>query len=509
MVSCSLGTTAHLSYNLAAMNDSSHLPTHGSAKEAILARMASLRDQDVNWRAGRAWSLVFNAGADVSDLLQAAYTMFFAENGLNPTAFPSLRRFETDVVAMTAHLLGASSADQEIVGNMTSGGTESLLLAVKTARDWARARRPAIHAPEMVLPVTAHPALAKAGHYFGVRPVYVPVRADFRADVRALAAAITPNTILLVGSAPSYPQGVVDPITELAQVAQARGLLLHVDACVGGMMLPFARRLGYPIPPFDFSLPGVTSLSVDLHKYGYAAKGASVILYRGSDLRRYQFFVQTAWPGGIYPSPTMTGTRPGGAIAAAWAVMNYLGEAGYVNLAAQVMATARKLKLGIQAIPGLHVLSDPDMSVLAIGAEHLDIYDLGDELTQAGWHLDRQQSPPSLHLTVTMAHVAVANQFLHDLAQAAQKVSQPDVRRRLRAGGLRVAQRLVQTLPPRLLQPLTSAASRTFGQGGDPHGRTAPMYGLIGSLPNREDVDDLVLDLLDQMTRPVHPSQTS
>ncbi|MBK6432912.1 aspartate aminotransferase family protein [Candidatus Amarolinea dominans] len=484
------------------MSESAHLPTHGNTKEAILARMASLRDHDVNWRAGRAWSLVFDAGDEVSELLQAAYTMFFAENGLNPTAFPSLRRFETDVVAMTGHLLGAANAGDDIVGNMTSGGTESLLLAVKTARDWARSRRPAIRTPEMVLPITAHPALAKAAHYFGVTAVYVPVRADFRADVAAMTAAITPNTILLVGSAPSYPQGVVDPIRELGQVALARGLLLHVDACVGGMMLPFARRLGYAVPPFDLSVPGVTSLSVDLHKYGYAAKGASVILYRGADLRRFQFFVQTAWPGGIYPSPTMTGTRPGGAIAAAWAVMNYLGEAGYVNLAAQVMAAARKLKQGINATPGLHVLGSPDMSVLAIGSTRLDIYDVGDELTLAGWHLDRQQSPPSLHMTVNMAHVAVTDSFLADLAHAVQQVSQPDARRRLAAGGLRVAQKIVHALPPRLVTRLTSVASRTLGQGSGLSGRTAPMYGLIGSLPSQDNVDDLVLDLLDQLTRP-------
>lgn len=487
------------------MNQSARLPAQGNSQEAILTRMASLRDQDVNWRAGRVWSLVFDAGDEVSELLRAAYTMFFAENGLNPTAFPSLRRFETDVVAMIADLLGGQAASRDadqIVGNMTSGGTESLLLAVKTARDWARRQRPAIRKPEMVLPVTAHPALDKAAHYFGVTAVHVPVRSDYRADVQALAAAITPNTILLVGSAPSYPQGVVDPIPELAQLAQAHNLLLHVDACVGGMMLPFARRLGYPIPPFDFSVPGVTSLSVDLHKYGYAAKGASVILYRGADLRRFQFFVQTAWPGGIYPSPTMTGTRPGGAIAAAWAVLNFLGETGYINLAAQVMATTRKLQQGISAIPGLHILGRPDMSVFAIGANRLDIYEVGDELTQLGWHLDRQQAPPSLHMTVNMAHVAAADRFLADLALAAQRASRPNARRRLAAGGLRVAQTIVHALPPHVVTRLTGAASRALGQGSGLPGRTAPMYGLIGSLPSQGNVDDLALDLLDQLTRP-------
>jgi len=256
--------------------------------------------------------------------------LFFSENALNPTVFPSLRRMETEVVAMTAALLGG---DEHTVGNMTSGGTESLLMAVLTAREWGRAHKPDVQAPEMVLPATAHPAFEKAAHYFGVRPVHVPVGPDLRADVERMRAAITPRTVLLVGSAPSYPHGVVDPIVEIAQVAQEHGLLCHVDACVGGFELPFLRRLGYPVPDFDFQVPGVTSMSADLHKYGYAAKGASVVLYRDSALRRHQFFAYTDWPGGVYASATLAGTRPAGPIAAAWAVLHYLGEEGYLALA--------------------------------------------------------------------------------------------------------------------------------------------------------------------------------
>ncbi len=283
-------------------------PLEGKPKDALLRAMAEARDRDAHWRAGKAFSLVYYADEEILDLLKAAYTMFFSENGLNPTAFPSLRKFETELVGMTASLLGG---DAEVCGNMTAGGTDSILAAVKAARDWGRALAPRNTAPEMILPVTAHPAFDKAAHYFGVRAVHVPVRADFRADVDAVRAAINERTILIVGSAPSYPQGVVDPIPELAQAAQEHGLLCHVDACVGGFVLPFARKLGYPVPPFDFSVPGVTSMSADLHKYGYAAKGASVVLYRNAALRRHQFFVATGWPGGIYASPDARGDATG------------------------------------------------------------------------------------------------------------------------------------------------------------------------------------------------------
>ncbi|OQY96641.1 MAG: aspartate aminotransferase family protein, partial [Chloroflexi bacterium UTCFX4] len=265
-------------------------PARGYTRASIFDAMRAARARDVKWQAGRVFSLVFDAGDDVRAVAQQAYELFFAENGLNPTAFPSLRKFETEVVAMVAALLGG---DDAIVGNMTSGGTESILMAVKAARDYARKIHPEIKMPEMILPVTAHPAFDKAAHYFDVKVTRTAITAEFRADVNATRAALTPNTILLVGSAPQYAHGVVDPIRELAQLAQEKNILLHVDACVGGMALPFARQLGYAIPDFDFTVPGVTSLSVDLHKYGYAAKGASVILYRSRALRRAMMYVTT------------------------------------------------------------------------------------------------------------------------------------------------------------------------------------------------------------------------
>ena len=476
------------------------LPAAGRSKEAVLAEMQAARANDLRWHEGRVFSLVFFAGDEAASLLKEAYNLFFSENGLNPTAFPSLRRFETEVVAMSARLLGG---DDHVVGNMTSGGTESILMTVLTAREWARAHRPGIHTPEMILPATAHPAFDKAAHYFGVRLVRVPVAPDLRADVAAMQAAITPNTILIVGSAPAYPHGLVDPISELAAVAQAHGLLCHVDACVGGFMLPFVRQLGYPVPDFDFQVPGVTSISADLHKYGYAAKGASVILYRDGALRRHQLFAVTDWAGGIYASPTMGGTRPGGAIAAAWAIMNYLGEEGYRRLAAQVMQATEQIRAGINAIDGLHVLGDPPMSLMAIASDRLNVYEVGDEMGARGWHLDRQQFPPTLHLTLNYAHVHQTDAFLRDLAAATAQVRRPSLRKTLDRLLVALARGAAKWLPAGMVSKLTGRVSGLVGgSGGGLPERSAAMYGMMGSLPNRGDLKEVVLDLVEGFTTP-------
>ncbi|MFC1878647.1 pyridoxal phosphate-dependent decarboxylase family protein [Chloroflexota bacterium] len=474
-------------------------PQKGANKDRVLSKMEAARQHDVKWRQGKVFSLVYAVDQEVSQLLKDAYLMFFSENGLNPTAFPSLRKFETEVVSMAASLLGG---DANVVGNMTSGGTESLLMAVKTARDWARSQRPDASQPEMILPASAHPAFDKASHYFGVKAVRVPVREDLRADVDACRAAINANTILMVGSAPSFPHGVVDPISDLAQIAHNQGLLFHVDACVGGFMLPFVRRLGYSVPDFDFQVPGVTSMSADLHKYGYAAKPASLILYRDPELRRYQFFVTTDWSGGVYPSPTMTGTRPGGSIAAAWAVINFLGEDGYLRITKMVMNAVLKIRQGIASIPGIEVLGDPEMSIMAIASKKLDIYQIGDELTLHGWHLDRQQFPPSVHLTVNYANAQMADDFLIALDNAVAKARRPSLHKASTGLMLRLANAAVRVLPAETVSRLMGRASSMLGiQGSTLPGRSAAIYGMIGTLPNRHDLHDLVTDLIDSMTR--------
>lgn len=476
-----------------------HLPAQRRSKEDVLEQMATLKAKDVHWKDGKVFSLVFYAGEEILELLREAHALFMSENGLNPSAFPSLRKFETEVVEMTASLLGGG---EEVVGNMTTGGTESILMVVKTAREWAAAHKPHIKAPEMVLPITAHPAFQKACAYFGIVPVVTEVNANFRANVEAIKAAISRNTILVVGSAPSYPQGVVDPIAEIAAAAQEKNILCHVDACVGGFMLPFVRKLGYPVPAFDFQVHGVTSMSVDLHKYAYAAKGASVVLYRNQELRRHQFFVYTEWPGGIYPSPTMTGTRAGGSIAAAWAIMHYLGEEGYLKIAREVMETTKYLEQGINAIAGVHVLGQPEMSILAIGSDELDVYALGDEMTEQGWHLDRQQFPPSLHLTVNHAHVQSKELFLSDLRKAVDKANRLSWHKISSKVAVSMVKGLAKVLPDNVFSQVVSKFSGSgSGKGAPVPKRTAAMYGMIGSLPNRGDIHEMVLDMMDNLYR--------
>jgi glutamate/tyrosine decarboxylase-like PLP-dependent enzyme len=470
-------------------------PKTGQPKEEILAAMRAARDRDLNWHNGRVFGLVYHISDEIDELLKEAFAMFFSENGLNPTAFPSLSKFENEVVAMAANLLGG---DERVAGTFTSGGTESLLLAVKTARDYARAKR-AIKDPEIVLPSTAHPAFDKAGEYFNVKVVRVPVRGDFRADVKAMREALTDKAIMMAASAPSYPHGVVDPIRELAAIAADRGILFHTDACVGGFMLPFVRKLGYPVPDFDFSVPGVTSVSADLHKYGYAAKPASLVLYRTSELRRHQMFVSTDWPGGIYPSPGLAGSRAGGPVAAAWALLNFLGEEGYLHITAVVMRTAKKLQDGINSIRGLKVLSDPEMSVFAIASDKLDVYELADELSLRGWHLDRQHFPPSLHMTVNYVHEKVADDFLRDLAEAAETVRRPGFGRSAAKFVVKTADFLTRILPKKWVSSLMGKASAALGGGGGLPKRMAPIYGLMGALPNRGDLKELVLDLMDKI----------
>jgi glutamate/tyrosine decarboxylase-like PLP-dependent enzyme len=430
------------------------LPPEPTPKDQVFADLDAAAAGDADWRHARTFSLVYQARPDVLEVAKQAYLRFFSENALNPMAFPSLRRFENEVLKMTA---GMFHAPDGAAGAMTSGGSESLLMAVKTARDWARAERPQVKSPQMLLPITAHPALEKAAHYFDVEPVHVPVDAGFRADAKAARDLVGPSTILVVGSAPAYPHGVVDPIESLAALAAERGILFHVDACLGGFLLPFVAKLGHPLPPFDFRVPGVTSMSADIHKYGYAAKGASVVLYRSRALRRHQWMAYGDWPGGLYGSPSMTGTRPGGAIAAAWAVMRYLGESGYLELARVTMETTKRLADGVRAVPGLRILGQPDASVFAFASDTVDVYVLGDAMEKRGWKLDRQQRPPCLHLMVTPAHAAVVDEFLRDLRECVASIE----------------------------------STRPTPEGA------AAMYGMLGAAPDRSMIGSFILDFME------------
>lgn len=467
-----------------------NIPAAGIDRAALLKEMTERRGQDTRWQDGKAFCLVYHPGDEIATAVREAYNMFLSENALNPTAFPSLRRFEAEVVGMTASLFHGKP---EVEGTMTSGGTESILLAVKTAREWARANRPDIREPEVILPASAHPAFMKAFHYFGMVPIVAPVREDCRVDLEFVRNHINENTIMLVGSAPSYPHGVVDPIQDLSTLALENDLLLHVDACIGGFMLPFARELGYPVPDFDFALPGVTSISADLHKYGYAAKGASVILYRNADLRKHQFYVYTEWSGGIYGSSTMLGTRPGGAIAAAWAALNVIGKEGYLRFAHKTMGATRRIRDGILRIPELKLIAEPDMSLIAFGSDSLNIYALGDELNLMGWHFDRQQLPASLHLTVSQVHAEVADEFLSDLETAVAKVRKLSLHKVSANVQVAAFKSLKAVLPHGLFKKLQDVYTAA---GGEMHGRTAAMYGMMGALSGSGDLQDLVKNVL-------------
>ena len=393
--------------------------------------LAELRTGDVRWQDGKTFGMVYDAGPEAHAVVEEVAQMFLHDNALNTQAFPSLSRIQSDVVRITADLL---HGDDGVSGFMTSGGTESILCAVKAARERGREER-GITEPEMVVPASAHAAFHKAAHYFGLRVHKVPVRADWRADVDAMAGHVGPNTVLVVGSAPQYPQGVVDPIPELAALASDAGASFHTDACMGGYFLPFAEELGQDVPPWDFRVEGVTTISADLHKLGYVPKGASVVLHRTKALRRYQTFVFDDWLGGFYASPGMQGTRSALPMATAWATLHHLGMEGYLRLTQLTLDTRSRMVDGIRAIDGLDVLGEPEAQLVAMATtpgygDALDVFAVGDALLARGWYHDRQKPPDSLHSTVSAGNAPVIEQYLADLAECVTEV-----------GGTRLADR--------------------------------------------------------------------
>ncbi len=406
-----------------------HLPAQGRSREEVLQELEHLESHErERWKEGLVSGAVYHGAEDHIAFINRVYALHSQSNPLHADLWPSATKFEAEVVAMTANMLGAAEAnvgrpsEEHICGSLSSGGTESIMLAMKTYRDHARATR-RITRPELVAPSSAHPAFDKAAHYFGIHMVRVPVGPDYRADVAATRKALTRNTIGVIGSAPSFPHGMIDPIEELSELARKRGIGFHTDACLGGFVLPWAKRLGYEVPPFDFRLPGVTSMSADTHKFGYAAKGTSVVLYRGTALRSHQYFTATEWPGGIYFSPTFSGSRPGGLIAAAWATLVSMGEEGYLEASRHILETADVLKRGIRAIPELHVLGDP-LFVIAFGSRALDIYKVMERMSARGWNLNGLHKPAAVHLCVTLRHTqpGVAERFLEDLRAAIEHV---------------------------------------------------------------------------------------
>lgn len=393
------------------------LPQHGTPWPEIREKFDQIRARDVNWRDGRASVYVFHPGDDVLNVAHDAYGAFISENGLGPAAFPSLKRMESEVVEMALDL---QRAPDSAAGGMTSGGTESILMAMKACRDWSRANRPVPGVPNVVVPRTAHPAFSKGGHYLGMEVIRVPTGEGFTADPTAMAAAITPNTIMMVGSAPNFPFGVTDPIEALAEIATVRELWLHVDACVGGYIAPFVRMLGEAVTNYDFSIEGVTSMSADLHKYGYAAKGASTVMYRTADHHKAQGYHFDDWPSGHMYTPTMAGTRPGGAIAAAWAVMTYLGVSGYCEKAQRIIDTRKRLTTEVSNL-GFEVFGNPQLSLMTFGAADLDVLAIGAGLFRDGWVSSRTSEPPGIHLMISPAHHEHVTEYIETLARWTDK----------------------------------------------------------------------------------------
>jgi glutamate/tyrosine decarboxylase-like PLP-dependent enzyme len=396
------------------------LPEKGIDWTALRERMIELGARDVDWRRGRAAVYVFHAGDDVLQVAKDAYALYSSENALGPLAFPSLKQMESDVVGIGLSLL---RAPEGAAGSMTSGGTESILMAVKACRDEAAGRGVDTQGADLVIPRSAHPAFDKAAHYLGLRIVRVPVAADLRADVAAMRAAIGPRTLMLVGSAPCFPYGLVDPIAELSELAQERAVWLHVDACVGGWFAPFARRNGVPVPDFDFALPGVRSISADLHKYGYAAKGASTIFHRSEAQWQHQIFSFDAWPAGGMTTPTLAGTRPGGAIAAAWAVLHYLGVEGYREKARIVCDTRAKLQGAIAGMDGMCIHGEPQLGLFAYGSTRWDPFAIWGRMLRRGWFSGLTTEPRGIHQMLSPAHAHVADDYLADLAACIAEVA--------------------------------------------------------------------------------------
>ena len=390
------------------------MPSEGRDWPSLKTEMVARGGDDAKWRDGKTAVYVFNAGEDVAAVQKEAYTLYMSENGLGPLAFPSLKQMEDEVVGMGLSLL---HAPEDAKGTITSGGTDSITMAVKAARDFARHKKGLTGTANLVAPYSAHPAFDKAARLMDIEVRRVPVAEDLLADTAAMADAADEQTIMLVGSAPSFPYGLIDPIQALSKLALDQNLWLHVDACVGGYIAPFVRMNGGDIPPFDFELAGVSSMSADLHKYGYCAKGASTVLFRSAELHEQMVFDCSDWPGGRMITPTLAGTRPGGAISAAWAVMNFLGVTGYRKKHGQVTDAREAVAEGVRAL-GFEVLGSPQLGIIAFAHPEADVFTVYRNMYRKGWFTSLTTEPPALHLMLSPFHEEVVDQYLHDLKES-------------------------------------------------------------------------------------------
>lgn len=397
------------------------LSEQGRSHDAVLSDLRAFKAGDCDWPHGRAPAYVFKADDALHELGKAAFFEYFSENALGAgRAFPSVKKMEDEVVAMA---LGLFNAPESARGYMTTGGTESIIQAVQTCRDWSRQRRgQPRHRGNIVAPESVHPAFDKAAKLMDLEVRRAAVGADYRGDVATLEALIDADTILLVGSAPCFPYGVIDPIAEIGALAQRRGIWLHVDACVGGYLAPFAKRIGRDIPDFDFSVPAVHSMSADLHKFGFCPKPASTVFYRSAELAKFHHFDVNTWPSGRFVTSTLVGTRPAGGVAGAWATFQYLGVAGYEAIARKLMASVDDYRSAIQAIPGLQLIGQPHLSIVAYGSDEFDVFRVAELMAQKGWLPGLLQRPRAIHRMLSMLHAPSMHEYLADLRAAIEVV---------------------------------------------------------------------------------------
>lgn len=443
------------------------LPEKGRDRNEIFQELSTMAEEEnARWKTGQVSGTFYHAGEEHLAFLNKIFALFSHDNTIQFDLCPSLFKMESEIIAMTAAMLHGQAVKKidpaaEVCGTVTSGGTESILMAMKVYRDRARDTKN-ITTPEIILPHTAHPAFDKAGEYFGIKMVHIPVAPpDFRVDPRAVEERINAHTVALVGSAGNYPYGLIDPLEKLSDLAVKHDIWLHVDGCLGGFIFPWLEKLGYNIPPFDFRLPGVTSMSADTHKYGFALKGTSVVLYRNSTFRRYQYFNIPDWPGGMYASPTAAGSRSGGLTAATWAAMVYLGEAGYLKAVRAIMRVADAIKMGIEQIPELILIGSPTF-VISFRSEEIDVFHINDFMKTRGWRFNVLQLPPALHFCVTMPQTfadRIAERFIADLKE-----------------GVKYARSKAGTVA-----------------------QTTALYGLAGTMEGNQQVKEMILSLFDYL----------
>uniref|UniRef100_A0A6J0SV93 sphinganine-1-phosphate aldolase n=1 Tax=Pogona vitticeps TaxID=103695 RepID=A0A6J0SV93_9SAUR len=453
------------------------LPAKGLSQPEVLKMMKEYSSMgDIHWEDGKVSGTVYSGEENITNLLVKVYEEFAWTNPLHPDVFPGLRKMEAEVVRMACSLFhgGPSSC-----GTMTSGGTESILLACKAYRSMAYEK--GINCPEMLVPQSAHAAFDKAAHYFGMKIVHIPLTKTMEVDVKAMKRAISKNTAMLVCSAPQFPHGVMDPVEEVAKLAVKYNIPFHVDACLGGFLTVFMEKAGFPLQhPFDFQVKGVTSISADTHKYGYAPKGSSVILYRDTKYRQYQFFIAPDWQGGIYASPTIAGSRPGGLIAACWATMIHMGEDGYVEATRKIISTARFLESGLREIDNIFLFGKPEVSVLALGSDIFDIYRLSNLLISRGWNLNVLQFPPSIHICLTLLHTkpGVAQLLLKDIRECVDEIMKDP---KAKTTGMGAIYGMAQAIPDRnMISEIAGAYLDCLYSTDVPPPADAHMNGSLG-----------------------------